>query len=551
MPAYALGIAPLLMCLSQPLKEETQTSHRNEKARQAAYADDLTGSGTIAELKVWWDLVIEYGPFIGYYAKPSKSWLIVKEEYRQLAETTFTGTGLQITTEGQRHLGAVVGSAEYKEEYVRSKIDGWIEELKMLSKIAKIEPHLAYCAYVFGLQHRYTYLMRTIPNIARELTRLDDAINENLIKYLVHQNHSITDLERTWFSLPPRMGGLGIRIPSEMADIYYQNSRRMTGILVNRIIHQHDKEHVPETIDNKSEKCKIQEEKNIREETKMNSVKVQLNPQKLKIFEATTEKGASNWLNALPLREHDFYLNKQTFWDAIHLRYGIPLPRLPTTCVCDKAFNIEHALNCMRGGFIGVRHNEVRDFTADLLSEVCNDVAVEPMLTPLTGEKFTYKTANKDKNARLDVSAQGVWVKGSKAFFDIRVFNRLAQTYSAQTLKAAHRLNENSKKREYGERVLNVEHGSFTPLVFSCLGGMSPECANFYNRLADKISEKRNIETSKGRSWVRTKLSFCLLRTTQLCIRGSRTRRQHLQETVADTNIEVVMIDAKLDGVVE
>ena len=112
-------------------------------------------------------------------------------------------------------------------------------------------------------------------------------------------------------------------------------------------------------------------------------------------------------------------------------------------------------------------------------------------------------------------------------------------------------MNENNKKREYGERVLNVEHGSFTPLVFSCLGGMSPECANFYNRLADKISDKRNIETSKGRSWVRTKLSFCLLRTTQLCIRGSRTRRQHLQESVADTNIEVVMIDAKLDGVVE
>ena len=122
--------------------------------------------------------------------------------------------------------------------------------------------------------------------------------------------------------------------------------------------------------------------------------------------------------------------------------------------------------------FIGIRHNEVRDFTAELLSEVCNDVAVEPMLTPLTGEKFTYKTANTDANARLDVSARGVWVKGSKAFFDVRVFNPLAQCYSNQTLKAAHKTNENSKKREYGERVLNVEHGSFTPLVFSCLGGM-------------------------------------------------------------------------------
>ena len=54
---------------------------------------------------------------------------------------------------------------------------------------------------------------------------------------------------------------------------------------------------------------------------------------RLKLYEAITEKGASNWLNAMPLKDHDFYLNKQTFWDTINLRYGIPLPRLPMKCV--------------------------------------------------------------------------------------------------------------------------------------------------------------------------------------------------------------------------
>ena len=128
--------------------------------------------------------------------------------------------------------------------------------------------------------------------------------------------------------------------------------------------------------------------------------------------------------------------------------------------------------------------------------------------------------------------------------FDVRLFNPLAQSYNNQTLKAAHKTNENQKKREYGERVLNVEHGSFTPLVFSCLGGMSVECSHFYNRIADKISEKRDINTSKGRAWIRTKLSFCLLRSTHLCIRGSRTKRQFTYETVADTNIQSALIDA-------
>ena len=284
-----------------------------------------------------------------------------------------------------------------------------------------------------------------------------------------------------------------------------------------------------------------------RLEAKAEFVKQQLPPEKLKVYEAVTEKGSSNWLNSLPLKEHDFYLDKVTFWDSIHLRYSFPLPRLPVKCVCDASFSVEHALTCKKGGFITIRHNEIRDFTAQLLSEVCNDVAVEPLLTPLTGETFSYKTANKDDHARLDVSARGVWVKGSRAFFDIRVFNPFAQSYSNQTLKASHRSNENSKKREYAERILKIEHGSFTLLVFSSLGGMSVECAYFYNRIADKISKKRNIPNSKGRTWIRTKLCFSLLRSTHLCIRGSRTTTQFGPRAMADTNIDMALSDAKID----
>ena len=53
--------------------------------------------------------------------------------------------------------------------------------------------------------------------------------------------------------------------------------------------------------------------------------------------------------------------------------------------------------------------------------------AVEPALTPLTGEQFNLRSANTDDNARVDVAARGVWIRGSRAFFDIRVFNPLAQ----------------------------------------------------------------------------------------------------------------------------
>ena len=70
------------------------------------------------------------------------------------------------------------------------------------------------------------------------------------------------------------------------------------------------------------------------------------------------------------------------------------------------------------------------------------------------------------------MSARGVWIRGNKAYFDVKVFNPLARSYFNQTLKAAHKSNENAKKRLYMERVINVEHGTFTPLVFTCLGGI-------------------------------------------------------------------------------
>ena len=156
-------------------------------------------------------------------------------------------------------------------------------------------------------------------------------------------------------------------------------------------------------------------------------------------------------------------MDKKSFWDALYLRYGLNLPKLPTICVCGKPYTIEHALSCLRGGFVTIRHNEMRDLTAKLLTEVCNDVSVEPQLAPITGELFNNKTANKADEARLDVSARGFWVRGCKAFMDIRVFNPMAKTYSNQSIKAAHLNNEREKKRQYNERVLQVEHGSFTP----------------------------------------------------------------------------------------
>ena len=101
----------------------------------------------------------------------------------------------------------------------------------------------------------------------------------------------------------------------------------------------------------------------------------------------------------------------------------------------------------------------------------------------------------------------------------------MAKSYLNQPLATTYNSLEKSKKAKYNERILNVEHGTFTPLVISCFGGMGTEALRFYNRLGVKIAEKRDDYVSVTISLIRTKLSFSLLRSSLLCIRGSRSHK--------------------------
>ena len=52
------------------------------------------------------------------------------------------------------------------------------------------------------------------------------------------------------------------------------------------------------------------------------------------------------------------------------------------------------------------------------------------------------------------------------------------------------------EKKHYNERVLNIENGSFTPLVFNINSGMARECKKFFSRLTEMVAEKRNVHVS-------------------------------------------------------
>src|SRR5262249_14385818 len=149
----------------------------------------------------------------------------------------------------------------------------------------------------------------------------------------------------------------------------------------------------------------------------------------------------------------------------------------PAMCACGKASSVDHALDCRKGGYIIWRHDCVKKKYAQLMEEAgMRDVRIEPRLLPLPPERQRKgrggetRTTDSD-DARLDVACVGFWGAQQRAFFDIRITNPLAPSY-AHTPVETHLANQEHEKRtDYQERVIQIEKGSFTPLVHTTSGG--------------------------------------------------------------------------------
>ena len=126
-------------------------------------------------------------------------------------------------------------------------------------------------------------------------------------------------------------------------------------------------------------------------------------------------------------------------------------------CACGVQFSVDQAMVCQRGGFTIQRHNELRDLEAEMVRMVCNDVEVEPVLQEVTGETLNHG-ANKARDARLDIHARGFWERQRSAFFNVRVCHPNVDSYRDLTPTQIYKKHENEKKRQYAERVLEIEH---------------------------------------------------------------------------------------------
>ena len=118
------------------------------------------------------------GTELGIFFQCEKCWLIVKPEKEEAVRDLFGQTSINISTQGQKHLGAVLGSRSYLKEYVSEKLDDCVGQVVKLAEFATTLPQACYAAYTFGLKHKWTYYLRTLSDIEELLEPLERAISD-------------------------------------------------------------------------------------------------------------------------------------------------------------------------------------------------------------------------------------------------------------------------------------------------------------------------------------------------------------------------------------
>ena len=346
---------------------------------------------------------------------------------------------------------------------------------------------------------------------------------------------------RKLLALPARHGGLGILDPSLRSEDEYIASSKVTAPLISLMKQKKGKLAYEVYADQITTKNEVQRERRERVTFAASTLREELSPSLTKAMYLASQPGDSSWLTSLPIKEHGFCLHKGAFIDAMALRYGWSPLKTPTHCACGAPFIVDHLLSCPRGGFPSLRHNEIRDLTAKLLTEVCNDVQVEPELQVITSEELSGRSANAASGARLDVAANGLWGgRRERTFADVRVFNPFAPSNCNTTLDRCFHKHEREKIRAYDQRVREVEHATFVPLVMSATGGLAKQATNYYKRLASLLADKWDQPYSSTLYWLR---SFSLLRSAVQCIRGARSSKGH---TVRLSPVDLVTAEANL-----
>jgi hypothetical protein len=498
---------------------------------QCWYADDSSAIARFAKLVTWLTRLMEEGPKYGYFPEPAKSYLIVAPDMVEEAKQIFKGALTVKVVTGTRFLGGFVGEETERRQYVEKKVKGWVALTTKLADVAELQPQAAHTAYRLSLSAQWSYMLRVVPRARMELKPLEEVIATKFLPALMGGH--VTERERAVFSLPARMGGMGVRDPSTEAQSF-ETACAASSILVPAIKNGTPfdvKEHKAQ----RHRASRAGKEKNQELDKALYDEVLQewqtTAPLQARALERARNFRTSSILTSIPLEATHTALTPMEFTDLMTVRYNRALVKVPATCdgpgCRGMLYTREHALSCKFGGQRIGRHNAIRDLLGSLCNEWKPGVISEPIIA----------TANERTGevTRIgDLVVRGVFAPQQDAYFDIRVTDTDASSHRSTTVEAVLRAQELEKRRKHGPACAQ-RRAHFVPFVMSVDGALGEEAEQFVCLLGEGLAAKRGKPLHETMHDIRLRLAVASARGTSYCIRGARTRWLGLGDTTGRT----------------
>ena len=522
MPLYGLASLPLIGKLNN---ECTLDRHQ-------WYADDSAAGATFDNLQKYFDLLKVYGPSYGYTPQPHKCVLVTSERNLSSAKSKFERYGMKVVT-GTRYLGGFIGSPTLRSDWLREKASFWEKAVKTMARASKKFPQTAYVAMKNSLQMEWQYVHRTVSDAGTFFDGVEEALASEFLPSLFGVDEDITCKYRKLAELPVRHGGLSLSNPTTNSKECYKSSTLYCSHLLSALRGRVQYSPV-DNLECQSEVMPVYRSRiEATYKAKFKSEVDQFPQDTQRTLKRANKTG--HWLSVMPSHVGGTILSSTEFRDALMLRYARVPSNLPTSCDgCgeSKKFDVNHALDCKKGGLVTARHDEIRDELRDLLAHVFSPsrIRCEPMINPApmraNGTKTHVPCASSSSDSlnadRGDLLVRGFWEKSTDTIIDVRVTNLDSKSYKNLSPKKALERQEKEKKKKYCKPCEN-QRRHFTPFVVSTDGMFGFEARAFLKRLAKLLAEEWEKPYSIVRGFINARMSIALVRATNRCIRGSRT----------------------------
>ena len=255
-------------------------------------------------------LLCSRSPAYGSFPEPAKCFVIDDERFHSEAESLFRGLEVHIVA-GHRYLGGFIGDSSQRTLFVQKKVNSAVDRVCVFSDIAVTQPQLAYVAVTRSLQHEWTFLLRVLKDCESLFCDLEFALASSFLPAIFGVEVSLA--ERGLFSLPLRMGGLGICNPMTSASHCYSLSRQSTASLVTFISGASSFELDTHITAVSLAKDNFRTSLNEYFSNKFDSLISQLDPLQQRAVLHAKEFNLSGWLSVLHLARDQFDLSPQEF----------------------------------------------------------------------------------------------------------------------------------------------------------------------------------------------------------------------------------------------